>query len=231
MTENQKNAIIRSVKLKRKGDEGYTPEIIVHDAEMKLDKKYDNCENLCHADFVKAVKRLNHHIAVLTDKIGHGDFEDNEEIDEIMVARGYSLSGAEDELRITLKGYQKTKRGGVFQINTPVLYLQQDEDDDNAYYLLDDLKEKIKRIEMEARLYIFEAKKFEDPQLSLNLPDGDDKVTKAQIAPHIDKDPAYNSPESIAAAIVAETNAGKPKEKRKKRVPQSASNKSGIVEE
>lgn len=238
MTDNQKAIQIRAVKLKRKGDEGYIPEITVHDSEMKLDKTYGNCENLCHADFTKAVKRLNHHIAVLTDKITADDFEDSEEIDEIMVARGYSLSGAEDELRITLKGYQKTKRGGTFQINTPVLYLEQDDDDENCYLLLDDLKEKIKRIEMEARLYIFEAKKFEDPQLSLNMPDGDEKITRAKIAVDADLDPELNSPESIAAHIVAETNSkidanGKEKGKpgRPRKVPQSSKHPSGEVHE
>jgi hypothetical protein len=231
MTDNQKAIQIRAVKLKRKGDEGHIPEITVHDAEMKLDKTYANCENLCHSDFTKAVKRLNHHIAVLTDKITTDEFEDSEEIDEIIVARGYSLSGAEDELRITLKGYQKTKRGGTFQINTPVLYLEQDDDDDNCYLLLDDLKEKIKRIEMEARLYIFEGKRFEDPQLSLNLPDSDEKVTKAVIAPHVDLDPSMNSPEAVAAAFVAEANKGKDGKPKKTRVPQSPKHKSGVIEE
>ena len=231
MTEGQKSIQIRAVKLKRKGDEGYIPEITVHDAEMKLDKTYANCENLCHADFVKSVKRLNHHIAVLTDKITTDDFENNEKIDEIMVARSYSLSGSEDELRIILKGYQKTKRGGTFQINTPVLYLEQDEDDDNTYLLLDDLKEKIKRIEMESRLYIFEGKQFEDPQLSLSLPDPPEKVTRAKIAAPV-------TPESIVKDLVDTTNGtppvtrekGKPG-RPKKRVPQSSENPSGIVEQ
>lgn len=236
MTEGQKSVQIRAVKLKRKGDEGYIPEITVHDAEMKLDKTYANCENLCHADFVKAVKRLNHHIAVLTDKITTDDFENSEEIDEIMVARGYSLSGSEDELRITLKGYQKTKRGGTFQINTPVLYMEQDDDDENVYLLLDDLKEKIKRIEMESRLYIFEGKKYEDPQLSLDMPDPDEKITKAKIAPHVDLDPSMNSPESIVANIVAETNSKidanqKGKSGRPRKVPQSSKHPSGEIHE
>lgn len=240
MTESQSNIEIRAVKLKRKGEDGYIPEITVHDAELKLDKTYGNCENLCHNDFTKSVKRLNHHIAVLTDKIGNDNFENSEEIDEIMVARGYSISGNEDELRITLKGYQKTKRGGVFQINTPILYLET-EDEDKQYYFIEDLKEKIKRIELEARLYIFQGKKFEDPQLSLNMPESPAKEkgpTKAVIAPPVHLDPSMNSPESIAAAIVKENNdkieangekkkAGRPR----KLVPQSAQHPSGEIKE
>src|ERR1700721_2984717 len=112
MTETQASVEIRAVKLRRKGDEGFTPEIVVHDPELKLNRTYSDCENICHADFSKAVGRLNHHIAVLIDKIGPDKFEDDADIDEIMFARGFSYSGAENELRVTLKGYQKTSRGG-----------------------------------------------------------------------------------------------------------------------
>jgi hypothetical protein len=226
MTENQSQLEIRAVKLKRKGDEGFIPEIIVHDPEAKLNRTYSDCENLCHSDFTKAVSRLNHHIAVLTDKITTDRFEDDKDIDEIMVARGFSYSGAEMELRVTLKGYQKTSRGGTFQINTPVVYMET-EDEDKQYYFIDDLKEKLKRIALEARLYIFSGKKFEDPQLSLTLPDPPDdkkKVTNAKIADPIGK---------VAAEIVAGVNGAKDSKKKggKKRVAQTPENKSGEAEE
>ena len=128
MTDGQSKITIRAVKLKRKGDEGFIPEITVHDTDMKLDKTYANCENLCHSDFTKAVKRLNNHIAVLTDRLTTDDFEMKEEIDEIIVARGYSLSGAENELRVTLKGYYKTTRGRTYQINI-LEYLDVDDEE------------------------------------------------------------------------------------------------------
>ena len=218
MTEQQTQMEVRAVKLKRKGDEGFIPEIIVHDPELKLNRTYSDCENLCHADFTKAVGRLNHHIAILIDKIPNDKFEDDEKVDEIMVARGFSLSGNEDELRVTLKGYQKTSRGGAFQINTPVVYLQT-KDENKAYYFIDDLKEKLKRIAMEARLYIFSAKKFEDPQLSLNMPG--DPITKAKIVEPV-------TPESIVGDIVNTVNGTPPvSREKKKRVPQSAQHKDG----
>lgn len=230
MTEQQSQVEIRAVKLKRKGDEGYVPEIVVHDPELKLNRTYSDCENLCHSDFSKAVGRLNHHIAILTDKIENDKFENDSNIDEIMVARGFSYSGAENELRVTLKGYQKTSRGGVFQINTPVVYLET-KDEDKAYFFIDDLKEKLKRISLEARLYIFEAKKYEDPQLSLSLPDPDEKITKVKIAEPV-------TPESIVKDIVDTTNGTPPvtrekvqRGRPKKRVPQSSENPSEIVEE
>lgn len=237
MTKEQEGLTVRAVKLKRKGDEGFIPEIIVHDPELKLNRTYSDCENIAHSDFTKAVGRLNHHIAILTDKITADHFEDDPEIDEIMFARGFSYSGAESELRVVLKGYQKTSRGGTFQINTPVVYMET-EDEAKQYYFIDDLKEKLKRISLEAKLYIFDAKMYEDPQLSLSLPDPEDdgkkkKITKAKIAPHVAADPSVSSPEQVAAAIVRETNAGKDiaeAGKKKKRVAQTAANKSGIIE-
>jgi hypothetical protein len=219
MTEQQSTIEIRAVKLKRKGDEGFTPEIIVHDPELKLNRTYSDCENIAHADFTRAVARLNHHIAILTDKTEPVEFESNEEIDEIMFARGFSYSGAENELRVTLKGYQKTSRGGVFQINTPVVYLET-EDDDKKYYFIDDLKEKLKRISLEARLYIFQGKRFEDPQLSLNMPDGD-KVTKAKIATSI-----VGAIAGVVDDLNGEIEKGKGTPGRKKK-PQTADNKKG----
>lgn len=227
MTEQQSSLEIRAVKLKRKGDEGYVPEIVVHDPELKLNRTYSDCENLCHADFTKAVGRLNYHIAFMIDKIESDDFE-TLDISEIIVARGFSLSGNEDELRVTLKGYQKTKRGGTFQINTPVTYLET-EDENKAYFFIDDLKEKLKKIALQARKYIFEGKKAEDPQLSLDMPDGE-KVTKARIAEPV-------TPESIVKDLMDTTNGTPPVNRergqrgRPRKVPQSSRHPSGEVHE
>lgn len=218
MTESKKGQL-RAIKLKRKGDEGYIPEITLHDPELKADKFVQNCENLCHNDLVKAISRLNHHLAVRCDQIESSEFECSDMVDEFIIARGYSLSGADDELRIVIKGHRKIKDGGAFSFNAPVIWLNQ-EDEEKQYIFLDDLKEKLKRIEAEAMAYLFEGKKYEDPQLSLNMPDG--KVTKAQIA-----DPA--TPEEIVDDIVRTANKGKKDEPKKRRVPQSSKHKDGLA--
>jgi hypothetical protein len=239
MTEAQAKMEVRGVKLRvknKRDDEpdeekqAFVPEIVLHDPILKCTRPYQDCENLCHPDFVKAVLRLNGHLAVLTDIISEDDFERSETVTEYVKARGYSLAGGFDELRITLKGHRKTIRGGAVILNAPATHLN--EDGENPYNLLSDLLAKIKVIESEALRYCFEGRQYVDPQQSL-FPDPDEKVTSLQIAPHVDADPSVSSPEQVAAAIVLETNAGKDiaeAGKKKKRVAQTAANKSGIIE-
>jgi len=228
---------VRGVKLRvknKRDDEpdeekrAFVPEIVLHDPVLKCTRPYQDCQNLCHPDFVKAVLRLNHHLAVLTDIIPEEEFEESPKVNEYVRARGYSLAGNFDELRITLKGHRKTIRGGAVILNAPATHLN--EDGENPYNLLSDLLAKIKVIESEALRYCFEARQYVDPQQSL-FPDPDEPVTTLVIAPHVDLDPSMNSPEAVAAAIVAETNKGKDGKPKKTRVPQSPKHKSGIIEE
>jgi hypothetical protein len=240
MTEAQAKMEVRGVKLRvknKRDDEpdeekrAFVPEIVLHDPILKCTRPYQDCENLCHPDFVKAVLRLNGHLAVLTDIISEDDFERSETVTKYVKARGYSLAGAFDELRITLKGHRKTVRGGAVILNAPATHLN--EDGENPYNLLSDLLAKIKVIESEALRYCFEGRQYVDPQQSL-FPDPDEAVTKLQIAPHVDADPSMNSPEGVVAAIVKETNLGKEIEKTAKkrgRTAQTASNPSGIVKD
>lgn len=238
MTEAQSKMEVRGVKLRvknKRDDEpdeekrAFVPEIVLHDPVLKCTRPYQDCQNLCHPDFVKAVLRLNGHLAVLTDIITEDDFERSETVTDFVRARGYSLSGAFDELRITLKGHRKTIRGGAVILNAPATHLN--EDGENPYNLLSDLLSKIKVIEKEALAYCFEGRQYVDPQLSLSLPDPDEKITKVKIAPHVDMDPSMNSPEAVAAAIVAEANKGKDGKPKKTRVPQSPKHKDGIAHE
>lgn len=232
MTEAQSQMEVRSVKLKKKDSEGkeFTPEIVLWDPVRKRNEKFENCSNSVHKDFLKAVSRLAGHMVVLWD----ADVEDNferSEFESSFEARGYSIAGREDETRVTIKGHRKTKFAGAITANPTILY-NQDMDKDGAYSFIDDLKVKIKAIETETLAYCFDGRAFENPQLSMDMPEGE-KVTKAKIATHVDADPSMSSPEQVAAAIVKETNAGKDiaeAGKKRKRVAQTASNKSGIVE-
>jgi hypothetical protein len=152
-------------------------------------------------------------------------------------ARGYSIKGGGDELKLTIKGHRKTTFANAITANATI-YLDQDMDEEGAYPFCDDLKEKIKRINIEVLAYVFDSKAYENPQQSLNFPEPDEKITKAMIAPHVDADPSMNSPESVVAHLVAETNAkiganGKEKGKpgRPRKVPQSSKHPSGEVHE
>jgi hypothetical protein len=236
MTEDQSKMEVRAVKLRvknKRDDEpdeekrAFVPEIVLHDPVLKCTRPYEDCQNLCHGDFVKAVLRLNHHLAVLSDIIKEDDFEKSETVDSYVKARGYSLSGAFDELRVTLKGHRKTIRGGAVIINTPATYLN--EESENPYNLLSDLLAKIRVIEKEALAYCFEQRQYVDPQLSLTLPDPPDekkkKVTKAQVLPaKTMEDAVGNVVDTLNGEIEGKKGKGK-------RVPQSPKHKSGIAEE
>lgn len=231
MTEQQAQFEVKSVKLIRKDKEGkeFTPEIVLWDPVLKRNDTFDNCQNLAHQDFIKAISRLADHMVILWDADEPDNFERSDLVEKFE-ARGYSIKGGGDETRITIKGHRKTKFAGAITANATI-YLEQDMDDPDSYTFADDLKEKIKRINIEVLAYVFDKKAYEDPQLSLSLPDPDEKITKAKIAP-----PA--TPESIVKDIVDTTNGTPPvtrekgqRGRPKKRVPQSSENPSGIIEE
>jgi hypothetical protein len=63
-------------------------------------------------------------------------------------------------------GTRKVPHGSI-TINTPAIYLESESD--NAYQFLDDLKEKIERVEAEAIAYLKGEKRGSDPQQALNF--------------------------------------------------------------
>jgi hypothetical protein len=222
MTKEQEQYEVRSVKLKKKDKDEFTPEIVLWDPVRKRNEKFENCSNLVHKDFLKAVTRLADHMVILWNADAVDNFE-RSEVTQQFEARGYSLSGRDEELKITLKGHRLTAFAGAMTSNATIL-LDQDMDEEGAYPYCQDLQGKIKVIESEVLAYCFEGRCYENPQLSLNMPEPEDpknKVTKAKIA-------EPTTPESVVKDIVDAAN-GKGKGGRKK-VPQSQQHPSGEAE-
>src|SRR5579859_6532042 len=94
MTQAQSEFEVKSVKLVRKDQEGkeFTPEIVLWDPVLKRNDTVNNCQNLAHPDFIKAVARLADHMVILWDAADPDDFEDNEAVEDFE-ARGYSIKG------------------------------------------------------------------------------------------------------------------------------------------
>jgi hypothetical protein len=227
MTKEQEQYEVRSVKLKKKDKDEFTPEIVLWDPVRKRNEKFENCSNLGHKDFLKAVTRLADHMVILWNADSVDNFERSEKVQEFE-ARGYSKSGRDEELKITLKGHRLTTFAGAMTSNATIL-LDQDMDEDGAYPFCQDLQGKIKVIEAEVLAYCFEGRCYENPQLSLNMPDPEEKPkkpTKAQILPPV-------TPESIVGSIVNEANGkkGTGGKGNKKRTAQTPENKSGIIED
>lgn len=214
---------VRSVKLKKKDDNEFTPEIVLWDPVRKRNEKFENCSNLVHKDFLKAVTRLADHMVMLWNADVPDNFERSEVVKEFE-ARGYSLSGRDEELKITLKGHRVTTFAGAMTSNATI-FLDQDMDEPGAYPFCEDLKGKVKVIEAEVLAYCFEGRCYENPQLSLGAPgmEPTGKITTAKIA---------TSLKGAIDGVVDDLNAEIEGKKGKgKRVPQSPKHKSGIAEE
>lgn len=179
-----------------------------------------------HQDLKNAFFGLHVHFAILSDYLTVKVIKDIRNYDSDLIepftVSGVHRGGAEDEEYIILTGHKLTASGKAVIINTPMLKLNDEEG--NGYKHLDHLIERVEFCEKEVKAYLA-GKHAPEPQTSLDFPD-DEPVTIAQIAPHVDLDSSMNSPEAIAAAIVAEANGkgGKPK---RTKVPQSSKHKDG----
>jgi len=225
---------VRAVKIKMdKKTEKFKPEIVLRNKAVNCNEDFTDTKNFVTDAFANAVLSLNGHMAVHLDRIEEGDIKTIKPDDETFKARGFSLSGAESELRVCLKGHFISTRCGAVGVNLNNIYLNPEvsEDDENEPYThLSDLNKKIKLIQEKALRYCFENEYWEDPQLSLNAP-GMEKVTKAKIA-----EPATTLQGAIGK-VVGEMNAeienGTPpvsKEPKKGRKgPQTSENKTGRI--
>ena len=210
---------VRSVKIKMdKKTEKFKPEIVLRNKIVKCDENFTDCSNFISDEFMVAVLSLNGHFAIHLDRLEEDDFSSVKWDDEKFKARGFSLSGAEGELRVSLKGHVISKRCGAIIENANNIMLNQavSEDDEKVpYEHLDHLVKLITLIQEKALAYCFDKEYWKDPQLSMDLPDA---PTKAQVLEP--ESASKGTIENVVADIVAETNAGKPQ-------PQSADKPDG----
>jgi hypothetical protein len=183
-----------------------------------------------HQDLKNAFIGLHIHFAILSDYVRVKQVKDIDSFDSDLI-EGFSVSclhkgGTEDESYIILTGSKITASGRAVTINTPILKIE--EESEKGYKYLDELLERVEHVENEVKEYL-RGKHAPETQTSLNF---DEPITKAKIVPSAHLDPSMNSPEGIAAAIVAETNGGiKKSHGRPKKVPQSSKHPSGEVHE
>lgn len=207
---------VRAVKIvKDKKNDRFNPVITLHDKKLKCNQSWADCSGFCSDEFVADVLRLGAHMAVLLDRIPEEEFKTIKKDDERFNARGYSLSGAEDELRVCLKGHVKLRRVTPVQENVNNVYLNKkvsETDEDNGYPFLGDLDKQIKRIEDRVLSYCFLNDQWKDPQLSLDIPEAVQGVTNLKVVEAV-------TPESIVKDLVDSANA--------KPLPQSAERPDG----
>ena len=124
---------VRAVKISMdKKTEKFKPvEIVLRNKIINCDENFKECSNYCSDGFTKAVLSLNAHLAIHIDRLDDNDIDTIDWDDEIFRARGFSLSGAEDELRVCLKGHVITKRCGAVGQNANNIYLNQEANEDS----------------------------------------------------------------------------------------------------
>lgn len=189
-----------------------------------------------HVDFTNAFNKLVPHFIAIT----HPEFEDSDTPEaaafkDKFSVTSYSISGEDEKKKIVITA-GKTVFHGYYGGNTPPIYFNAKPE--KLYDGIDSLNDVLELIEKEATEYMEGRKQAPEDQLSLF--EDDDTVTSAKIwepestlfnTPLNDgSGQTVTIPEANGEAMAEMAAEGK-KSKGKKRVKQTAENKSGIVEE
>lgn len=181
---------VLKVKLIKKGEEVF---ILTKEAGDHQRNVSNDCKDVPHEDFLKAVSALRPHLMALSGWCKASEAYNHEDLG-LFTVTGYSLGGKEGSEGIIITGYRSCDWGTVGN-NTPFIRLEQAED--KEYQYLEDLLKDVSRIEQEALLYLQDGKRMPERQTSLEFPE--DQITKAVVA-------APATPEDHAAAFVKEQN-------------------------
>lgn len=186
------------------------------------DGKWATCEEEfpqeIHDDLAKAFGLLDPHLALINEFIPYpDDFESVNPADyENFHASSFSYGGNDDSPSIVISGHKILSTGKAFNFYTVSTKL--DEDEENAYPFLDELKGSMIAIKVEVEKYMDGKHAPEVVNGTLDFPD--DKVTHAQIDEPL-------TPEKVVGEIVEEAN-GTEKTKKGKRTRQTADHPNGI---
>jgi hypothetical protein len=188
---DEQNIKILAVKLLKGGEK---MELSLKESGTIQSDDSKNCKNPVHPDLAKAVQALAVHLAILTDYLDQKDSGNTEALEKFTVT-GYSIGGKEDEEGIVITGMRKTKRGKSLSINSP--FERIDLSPEARYILMDDLMQKVDKIETEVMAYLFEGKMlqpslFEPGEETDEDQEGENgkpaKVTKMKIAKEKNQD-------------------------------------------
>lgn len=143
----------------------YTEDLPGH---SKKDTKL-SCTVPVHDDLKDSFAKLHVHMAILCDEVKapkKGDFHDTVFPD--FTARGFSISGTEDNEGVTISGYKEGKYGTV-NLNTP-----RTKYDDSEYPFIDALAEQIQTCVYEVEQYLFEGKRAPERQIEMDFGEEDE---------------------------------------------------------
>jgi hypothetical protein len=132
-----------------------------------------SCTVPIHDDLKHSFQVLHKHLAILCDevKVKGKSFENfhHEDLAQFKVY-GFSISGSEENERVTISGCKDGKYG-VVNLNSPTTKY-----DDNEYLFIDELAEHIQTCLYEVEEYLFNGKRAPDRQLEMAFDDPDENA-------------------------------------------------------
>jgi len=225
--------------------------IKMDDKKTKSTVKEEN-EAPMHPDLMQAFNNLRVHLSILGGHLKAKEIENislpDDEILNPYHVSGFAIGGNDDP-GVVLTGHMILPDGKAVIINTP--FYRFTENEETRYMFMDDLIEKLDRIDVELRAYMDGSKRGMDAQLNLPFDENEPVVNKARILPEekkLFKTPGASKmpdadPEAIKrvakdiadAEIIEEMPDKKEIKKKpgrgKKKVPQSAEAPGGEIEE
>lgn len=249
--------VIEKAKIVKK-DDTLELDFLKTDSTGKKSKAWEAFTAPVHQDLKQAFENLAVHLAVMAGHLSAKSVKDiknvKPEIVEGFHVRSFSIGGGDDAQGVVISGHKILSDGKAANFNTP--FYRFEESEQTRYVFMDDLQEKLDRLDKEMRAYIDGSKRGANAQLSLFDPNQApaEKVTKVKVLPEEKKafkEPAKPgtpswpnidnaNPDAMRrvsgvedAEVVEETKTEKPAAKAagRKKVAQSAQHPSGEVEE
>jgi len=148
-----------------------------------------------HADLKQAFENLGIHLAVMCGYVASKQVKDIEtpkpELYEGFHVTSYSIGGDEDDQGVVISGHKLLPDGKAVILNTP--FRRFTESEQSRYVFMDDLQERLDRLDTEVRAYVDGSKRGADAQLNLFEDEGKKEVVnKMQVLP--EEKPVFKEP-------------------------------------
>lgn len=136
-----------------------------------------------HDDLKQAFKNLAIHLAVMTGYVSSKQVKDiatpKEEQTEKFHVTSYSIGGTDEDQGVVISGHHKLPNGKAVILNIPFERFNVKEE--SRYVFMDDLQERLDRVEVELKAFFDGSKRGQEQQGTLAFGEGE-KVTKLVIA-------------------------------------------------
>lgn len=137
-----------------------------------------------HDDLKQAFKNLAIHLAIMTGYVSSKQVKDietpKEELTEKFFVTSYSIGGTDEDQGVVISGHHKLPNGKAVILNIPFERFNVKEE--SRYVFMDDLQERLDRVEVELKAFFDGSKRGQEQQQKLDFGEEKAKATKLVIA-------------------------------------------------